>query len=108
LLELLTGGQWAIEPLIRDYLEQLEFDDQSGLADAWWPLGRDVPVLITPKRAFGSPTVKTRNLKTSTVFDLYLAEGRHVEPVARWFGLSVDEASVAVRYEEGLDEAKAA
>jgi uncharacterized protein (DUF433 family) len=108
LLELLTGGQWAIEPVLRDYLEQLEFDDQSGLANTWWPMGRGVPVLVTPRRAFGSPTVQTHNIKTSSVFDLYLAEGRHVEPVARWFGLASDEVAAAVRYEEALDERKVA
>lgn len=64
--------------------------------------------LITPRRAAGAPTVKTRNLKTSTVFDLYLSEGRHREPVARWFNLDRHEVDAAVRYEEGLNEARAA
>lgn len=104
LLELLTGGQWVIRDVMKGHLEQLDFDEDSDLVDAWWPLGRQVPVLITPKRSFGSPTVKTRNLKTSTVFDLYLAEGRHVEPVARWFGLDAKETTAAIRYEEGLQQ----
>lgn len=59
LLELLTGGQWVIRDVMKGHLEQLDFDEDSDLVDAWWPLGRQVPVLITPKRAFGSPTVKT-------------------------------------------------
>ena len=108
LLELLTGGQWAIEPVLHDYLQQLDFDAASGLADTWWPLGRGVPVKITPRRAFGAPTVSTHNLKTATVYDLYLAEGRHVEPVARWFDIAPLEARAAVNYEEGLSTAKAA
>lgn len=108
LLELLTGGQWAIEEVLQGSLEQLDFDEQSGLADTWWPLGRTVPVKITPRRAFGAPTVKTRNLKTATIFDLYLAEGRHIEPVTKWFSLEPAEAEAAVRYEEGLSAAKAA
>lgn len=108
LIELLTGGQWAIEPVLRGYLEQLDFDEQSGLAEAWWPMGRKVPVRISPRRAFGAPTVKTRNLKTATVFDLYLAEGRHIGPVAQWFGIRPAEARAAVRYEEALSGDKAA
>lgn len=108
LLELLTGGQWAIESVLHDYLEQLDFDEQSGLADTWWPMGRGVPIQITPHRAFGSPTIKTRNLRTSTIFDLYLAEGRHTEPVARWFALEAEEVDAAVQYEEALSVLKAA
>ena len=108
LLELLTGGQWAMETVLRDYLEQLDFDEQSGLADTWWPMGRRVPIQITPRRAFGSPTVKNRNLKTSTILDLYLAEGRHTEPVVHWFDLEAAEVEAAVRYEEGLSVPKAA
>lgn len=108
LLELLTGGQWVIEPVLRDYLEQLDFDEGSGLADTWWPLGRRVPVRITPYRAFGAPTLKSRNLKTANVFDLYLAEGRNVDLVSRWFGLGREEIAAAVEYEEGLNQAKAA
>ena len=107
LLELLTGGQWAIEPMLRDYVQQLEFDE-SGLAETWWPMGPSVPVLITPRRAAGAPTVKTRNVKTSTLYDLYLAEGRHIEPVAHWYNLSPDEVAAAVTYEEKLQETKAA
>lgn len=108
LLELLTGGQWAIESVLRDALEQLDFDQDSGLADTWWPRGRQVPVKISPRRAFGAPTVETRNVKTATIYDLYLAERRHFEPVARWFNLGIDETKAAVEYEESLSIPRAA
>lgn len=102
LLELQTGGQWVIQPMMRRLLEQLDFDEQSGLACAWWPLGRKKPVLITPSRAFGAPTLKKHNIRTANVYDLYLAGGRNLAPVARWFGISQGEVAVAVSYEEGL------
>ena len=108
LLELLTNGQWVIRPLIEDYVEQLEFDNETGLAEAWWPLGRKEPVVITPVRAFGAPVIEPGNLKTSVVYDLYLAEGKQIEPVRQWFGLDPGAVRAAVRYEEGLDLAKAA
>jgi hypothetical protein len=108
LLELQTGGQWVIKPLMRQLLEQLDFDKQSGFARAWWPLGRRKPVLITPQRGFGAPTLKSHNIRTANIYDLYLAEGRNIRPVARWFNISDSDTRVAVKYEEELHRAKAA
>ncbi len=100
LLELLSGGQWAIEAIMRDYVKQIDFDVDSDLASAWWPLGRQGRVVVRPTVAFGAPTVKGRSIKTAAVYDLFLAEGRQPEVVARWMRLSVPEVDDAIRFEE--------
>jgi uncharacterized protein (DUF433 family) len=102
LLELLSGGQWAIEPIMRGYLKQIEFDSDSDLALAWWPLGKQGRVVLRPTIAFGAPTVEGRAMKTAVVYDLFLAEGRRPDVVAKWMRLSVPEVISAIRFEEQI------
>jgi uncharacterized protein (DUF433 family) len=108
LLELLSGGQWAIEPIMRDYLKQIEFDAESDLASVWWPLGRQGRVVVRPTVAFGAPTVKGKTVKTAAVYDLFLAEGRRPDVVAKWMRLSRPEVDDVIRFEEQVLLARAA
>src|SRR5438093_136641 len=39
------------------YLKEVDFSPLSSLAERWWPLGRDVPVVLDPRIAFGAPVV---------------------------------------------------
>jgi uncharacterized protein (DUF433 family) len=100
LLELLSGGQWVIEPIMRQYMKQIDFDAQSDFAAAWWPLGRQGHVVLRPTVAFGAPTLKGRAIKTAVIYDLFLAEGRRPDVVAKWMRLSVPEVDDAIRFEE--------
>jgi uncharacterized protein (DUF433 family) len=102
LLELLSGGQWVIEPIMRQYLKQIDFDARSDLASAWWPLGKQGRVVVRPTIAFGAPTVEGKSVKTSVVYDMFLAEGRRPDVVARWMQLSVPEVEDAIRFEEQI------
>jgi len=100
LLELLSGGQWAIGEVIRSAGKQIDFDPETDLALSWWPLGRDVRVVLDPRFAFGAPTVAGRGVKTTNVYDSFLAEGRKIDRVVRWMHLEPEEVRSAVRFEE--------
>ncbi len=100
LLQLLSGGQWAIAPIVRQYAKQIDFGVGTDIAERWWPLGRDEPILVDPRIAFGSPAVVGRGVRTAVVYDLYLGEQRDVRAVAGWMGLDIDAVKAAVRLEQ--------
>jgi uncharacterized protein (DUF433 family)/DNA-binding transcriptional MerR regulator len=100
LLQLLSGGQWVIEPIINEFAEQIDFDMDSDLAAKWWPLGKDKLVVLDPLVSFGAPSIVGRGVKTANVFDLYRAERQKAEVVARWMNLTLAEVEAAVRFEK--------
>lgn len=102
LLELLSGGQWVIAPVILAIAHQIDFHDATGFAERWYPLGRENLVVLDPAIAFGAPTIVEHGVKTANLYDLFKGEGDRTEPVATWMDLSVEEVGAAVRFEEQL------
>lgn len=102
ILELLTGGQWVIAPIILELAEQIDFDEPSGLARRWYPMGPKGFVVLDPLVSFGRPTVVGRGVATANVYDFYLAEDQRIEATEDWTGLTADEIGAAVEFERGL------
>lgn len=102
ILQLLSGGQWVIAPLIRKLAEQIEFDRETGLAQRWYPLGPGTRVVLDPRIAFGHPAIVGRRVLTANVYDFYRAEGRSVQRTCAWLSLEPGEVQAAVTFEERL------
>ena len=102
ILELMSGGQWVIAPVIRELAQQIEFESPEGLARRWYPLGRNRPVVLDPMVAYGAPSVAGRGVKTTNIHDLYVAEGENLASVRAWWELSDDEIRAAVDFERQL------
>ena len=102
LMQLLSGGQWVIARIIKELAEQIDFQELSGFAERWYPLGPRTPVVLDPRIAFGAPTIVGRGVETSNVYDLYLAERKKTRLVVRWMELEEQEVEAAVRFESGL------
>lgn len=100
LLHLLSGGQWVIEPIIREFAEQIDFDLDSELASKWWPLGKDEHIVVDPLVSFGTPSIVGSGVKTANVYDLYRAEQQKRDAVAHWMNLTLAEVDAAVRFEK--------
>ena len=99
LLQLISGGQWTIAPVIRALAERIDFDDASGLACRWYPRGKEGRVVLDPAMSFGRPTLVGHSVATSNIFDFYQAEGESVQAACDWWGLSPDEVEAAVAFE---------
>lgn len=100
LLELLSGGQWVIAPIIRDLAAQIDFDRPSGLARRWYPPGADRRVVLDPEVSFGAPTLVRRGVQTAVVADLFEGEGENVRVVSEWMDLEEDEVLAAVEFQK--------
>jgi len=102
ILELLSGGQWVIPEIVRELAHQIDFDEITGLARRWYPLGPDGLVVLDPLVSFGRPSIIRKGVATSNVYDFFVAEDRQERPVCRWMKLSAQEVQAAVTFEERL------
>jgi len=102
IVELLSGGQWVIAPVIRQLARQIDFESTEGLARRWYPLGREKPVVLDPFVSFGAPSIAGRGVKTANVHDLFVAENESLASVRAWWDLTDSEIEAAVEFEVGL------
>lgn len=104
-----SRGQAALRPIVEQYLERIERDEQ-GLARRLFPstrAGQDLGprvIVIDPERRFGRPLIAGTNIETSAVAERFAA-GESWSELAHDFGL--DEAAIAeaVRFETELRRA---
>ncbi len=102
IVELLSGGQWVIAPVIRQLARQIDFESTEGLARRWYPLGRGRPVVLDPFVSFGAPSIVGRGVKTANIHDLFDAENGCLASVRAWWNLTDTEIEAAVEFELGL------
>ena len=102
ILALMSGGQWAIAPIIVKLSHKIDFHDVTGLATRWYPLGRDGLIVVDPQISFGRPTIMGRGIATNNIYDLYLGENERVDPVSKWLDVPRKEVQAAVDFEYSL------
>lgn len=101
LLELGSGGQSAFEAVVAPFCHRLDFDATSQLAARYFPLGREVPVVVSPAHAFGRPVIAGTNLPTETVASL-VRGGESLDDIASEYQLSREQVESAWHFEERL------
>ena len=102
LVELLSGGQWVIAPIILELAKQVDFDRFTGLAQRWYPLGLKGHIVIDPEISFGKPVITGTGILTGNVFDLFEAEKEKTKRVCFWLGLKPAQVHAAVSFEKRL------
>ncbi len=85
----------VFNPLIKT----LAYDRVSREAMRWWPMGKNVPVVVDPKYSFGAPSVESAGVTTATLFASFKAN-KSAEKVADWFNVTLEEVRAAARFEE--------
>ncbi len=98
LVHLLHGGQQVHESLVDGFRDLVEFDRDR--VARWWPRGTRGAVVVDPERSFGSPIIERSGIRTSVLYEMYLAERQHAEPVARWMNIAVADVRRAVTFEQ--------
>ncbi|MBN4081279.1 DUF433 domain-containing protein [Caldithrix abyssi] len=102
LLQLLSGGQWVIVDIIKQLATQIDFQEGTGFAEKWYPLGKKNKIVIDPNICFGSPIIKGRGIRTENVFDLFTAEQGESKELSNWLNLTPKEIRAAVSFEKSL------
>ena len=86
----------------RSLINGVAFDPETHIAKTWAPRPSAFPqIIIDPKIAYGKP-ITPSYIPTEAIFDVWRAEDDNVPAAADWFGISVDEAEMAVRFQREL------
>lgn len=99
LLELDTGGQMALEKIIKPFCKRLEFNSETNLAELYRPLGRDASIIVSPQHGFGRPTIEGTNIASETIYRLIQA-GENKNRVAALYDLTVANIEDVIRFEQ--------
>jgi uncharacterized protein (DUF433 family)/DNA-binding transcriptional MerR regulator len=91
--------QFVNVTIFNPLIKKLDYDRVSREAMRWWPMGKDTPIVVDPKHAFGAPSVASAAVTTATLFASVRAN-KSAENVADWFGVTIDEVRAAVRFEQ--------
>jgi len=83
---------------IAHLLDQLDYEDGADLPVRWWPLGRDVPVLMDRRQHFGRAVVADRFVPTDALTMAVGADGSF-EIVSRQYGIPLAHVMAAVVFE---------
>lgn len=102
LLQLLSGGQWVIVDIIKEIATQIDFHEETGIAEKWYPRGREGRIVLDPQICFGAPTIVQKGARTANAYDLFIAEDQNIDPVTSWLGLSTIDVQAAVDFENSL------
>jgi DNA-binding transcriptional MerR regulator/uncharacterized protein (DUF433 family) len=102
LLELLSGGQLGLVPIIKEIGEKIDFAEATGFAQRWFPEGKEGMIVVDPAISFGRPTLMPRGIPTASVFDLFLGEDEDTQAVCSWMELDPREVVAAVAFERRL------
>lgn len=70
----------------------------------WWPQGRNKPIMVDPRFAFGQPVVIDKYIRTDILAERFQA-GEHLERIALDFRVEKALVEEAVRYELSLKAA---
>lgn len=80
------------------FLDKVEFNDDSDVAERLFPLGRTTPVVLDPNRGFGEPTIPDVGVRTEIVAEL-VAAGEAPERVAEIYSISPAAVAHVVDFE---------
>lgn len=90
-------GAIAWEEVLNPYLESLDYS--KAIAVAWWPLGRDEYILISPKLGFGAPVISSTGVRVEIIIDR-LDAGDSWGDIIDGYRVTPDHISAAKRFAE--------
>jgi len=92
----LTGKEPFQSYAIRSLIEKLDFNGDS-LASKYYPIGKEKPIVIDPRRQFGSPVLINNNIYPQTLYYLYKG-GEPKDFIARLYKIKLEEVEAAIEY----------
>ena len=86
------GMQWTLPGLVRKRAQEFVHLEDDGFAVRWYPLGRNVPIMVDPRFAAGRPAVADRGVTVDIIKRRSQNAGQSVSEIAH--DLSVTERAV--------------
>ena len=94
-----SPGQWTLPGLLRETIDQLEYDDDHALAARWFPIGKTVPIVVDPKVSTGLPVIEGRGVTVQAIRNRFNS-GMKIDFIAKDFDMDRDLVETALQYWE--------
>lgn len=92
-----TPEQWTLPSLVIDTIHQ--FDYVPDLVARWYPIGKNVPIIVDPRFNTGFPTILGRGVTVGVIHKRFKL-GQRIDYLAEDFALDRNIVEEAVRYAE--------
>ena len=90
--------QRTLPGLVEEVVEQLEYFED--YAAKWYPVGKDVPIVVDPLYSSGVPTIKGRGVTIHLIHRRFKYGKQHIEYIASDLDLDRDLVEKALQYAE--------
>lgn len=97
LLALDMHGQWTLPGEVIKALELFDYEEE--FAARWYPIGKNVPIVIDPRFGAGKPTIPDRRLTIDVILKRWKA-GQGMRFIASDFKLPQSVVETSLRYAE--------
>lgn len=84
------------ETFIKQFIQKIEYD-KNNLAKRFFPLENSKNIVVDPHHQFGQPIIEGTNIKTKTIYHLYLG-GETNENICTLYHLSHDKVQDAINF----------
>ena len=95
-----SPAQWTIPGLVLDLVHQLDYERK--LAARWYPVGKQVPIVVDPQVSAGRPTVRGRGVTIATLHWRWKGARQTIDFIAQDFVLPRDQVERALQYAENV------
>jgi len=90
------AGMQAWDEVLDPFLDTVEYEDK--IVRRWWPLGKDVAVLVDPDFGFGLPAVEGVGVRTEIIAERHRA-GDSTDEISYDFDVTPKQIKDALRWE---------
>lgn len=97
IIHLAPGQQAEFREIISPFCKELDFAGETGLAERFWPLGRDSHIVIDPRISFGRPVIVKTGITVESISSL-VAGGEAAQNVAAQFDIPLAAVLEADRF----------
>ena len=88
-------GQWTLPGLLRDTIDQIEYDEE--LAARWFPVGKNVPIVVDPSLSAGLPVINGRGVTVQAIHKRFVS-GLRIDFIAKDFDIEPAHVETALQY----------
>ena len=89
--------QFTLPDLVQETIGQLEYEYE--LAARWYPVGKNVPIVVDPQISAGLPTIKGRGITVEAIYKRFKAD-QDIAFIERDFELQRGIVEKVIRYRE--------
>lgn len=89
--------QHNIPGIIRDFVQKIEFEGESQLAERFFPAGKSSSIVVDPHHQMGQPTISGTNILAGTLYSMHKA-GESPDFIARLYGLKEAQVQDAIEF----------